>query len=58
MERFHYRRIKGNSKHPSLTMEAILPAGHVVQFTEQGIKAVKDTCNRVAAFQATGKRRG
>ena len=29
-----------------------------VQFTEQGIKAVRDTCERAAAFKATAKKLG
>ena len=29
-----------------------------VQFTEQGIKAVRDTCERAAAFKATAKKMG
>ena len=29
-----------------------------MHFTEQGIKAVKDTCERAAAFQATAKKMG
>ena len=29
-----------------------------MQFTEQGIKAVKDTCNREAAFQAASQKMG
>ena len=29
-----------------------------VQFTEQGIKAVRDTCDRAAAFKAAAKKMG
>jgi uncharacterized protein with GYD domain len=29
-----------------------------MHFTEQGIKAVRDTCERAAAFQATAKKMG
>jgi uncharacterized protein with GYD domain len=29
-----------------------------VQFTEQGIKAVRDTCDRAAAFQAAAEKLG
>ncbi len=29
-----------------------------LHFTEQGVKAVKDTCNRAAAFQATAQKMG
>jgi uncharacterized protein with GYD domain len=29
-----------------------------VQFTEQGIKAVRDTCSRAAAFKAVAKKMG
>jgi uncharacterized protein with GYD domain len=29
-----------------------------MQFTEQGIKAVRDTCERAAAFKATAKKMG
>ena len=29
-----------------------------IQFTEEGIKAVKDTCNRAAAFQAAVQKMG
>ena len=29
-----------------------------VQFTEQGIKAVRDTCERAAAFRATAQKMG
>ena len=29
-----------------------------LQFTEQGIKAVRDTCDRAAAFKATAKKLG
>ena len=29
-----------------------------VQFTEQGIKAVRDTCDRAAAFKAAAKKLG
>jgi uncharacterized protein with GYD domain len=29
-----------------------------IQFTEQGIKAVRDTCDRAAAFKATAKKLG
>ncbi len=29
-----------------------------MHFTEQGVKAVKDTCNRAAAFQAAAQKMG
>ncbi len=29
-----------------------------MHFTEQGVKAVKDTCNRATAFQATAQKMG
>jgi uncharacterized protein with GYD domain len=29
-----------------------------VQFTEQGVKAIRDTCDRAAAFKATAKKMG
>ncbi len=29
-----------------------------MQFTEKGVKAVKDTCNRATAFQATAQKMG
>ena len=29
-----------------------------LQFTEQGIKAIQDTCQRAAAFKATAKKMG
>jgi uncharacterized protein with GYD domain len=29
-----------------------------MQFTEQGVKAVRDTCDRAAAFKATAKKMG
>ena len=29
-----------------------------LHFTEQGIKAIKDTCDRAAAFKATAKKMG
>lgn len=29
-----------------------------MHFTEQGVKSVKDTCNRAAAFQSAAQKRG